>query len=104
MGAVCACVLFLVIYNITKTLPDVEAISTYIPAETTKIYSEDGIVLAELHKEENRVLIPIERISPILTKTIVAIEDNRFYKHNGLDFFGIARAFFRNLKAKRFVE
>lgn len=104
LGAVCACALFLVIYNITKTLPNVEAISTYIPAETTKIYSEDGVVLAELHKEENRVLIPIERISPILTKTIVAIEDNRFYRHNGLDFIGIGRAFIRNFKAKRFVE
>ncbi len=62
------------------------------------------MVLAELHKEENRVLIPIERISPILTKTIVIVEDSRFYKHNGLDFFGIARAFVRNFKAKRFVE
>tara|TARA_Y100001970_G_scaffold189672_1_gene230576 strand:+ start:10083 stop:12230 length:2148 start_codon:yes stop_codon:yes gene_type:complete len=104
VGFVLVCTLCLVIFNITKTLPDVEAISTYIPAETTKIYSEDGIVLAELHKEENRVLIPIERISPILTKTIVVVEDNRFYRHNGLDFFGIARAFVRNFKAKRFVE
>tara|TARA_B100000427_G_scaffold179704_1_gene149464 strand:- start:1580 stop:3727 length:2148 start_codon:yes stop_codon:yes gene_type:complete len=104
LGAIGAIALSIVIYNIAKTLPDVEAISTYIPAETTKIYSEDGIVLAELHKEENRVLIPIERISPILTKTIVAIEDSRFYKHNGLDFFGIARAFVRNFKEKRFVE
>ncbi len=104
LGAVCTLILSLVIYNITKTLPDVEAISTYIPAETTKIYSEDGVVLAELHKEENRVLIPIERISPTLTKTIVAIEDSRFYRHNGLDFIGIARAFVRNFKAGRFVE
>ena len=44
VGFVLVCALCLVIFNITKTLPDVEAISTYIPAETTKIYSEDGVV------------------------------------------------------------
>ncbi len=94
----------IVIWNISRDLPDVEAISTYIPAETTKIYSEDGIVLAELHKEENRVLVPIENISPIFKKTVVSIEDARFYRHNGIDLLGIARAMVRNIKKKRFVE
>ena len=97
-------VVALIVWNISRDLPDVEAISTYIPAETTKIYSEDGIVLAELHKEENRVLVPIENISPIFKQTVVSIEDARFYKHNGIDVIGIMRAMVRNIKKKRFVE
>lgn len=104
LGLIGATVVSVVVWNISKTLPDVEAIATYIPAETTKIYSEDGAILAELHLEENRVLIPIERISPILQKTVVTIEDSNFYKHSGLDFKGIARAFVRNVQAGRFVE
>ena len=58
LGIIGSIVLGIIIWNMSKTLPDVEAISTYIPAETTKIYSEDGVVLAQLHLEENRVLIP----------------------------------------------
>lgn len=92
------------IWKLSQRLPDVELISTYIPAETTKIYAEDGVVLAELHKEENRVLIPIEKISSTLKNTVVAIEDARFYQHSGIDPFGIMRAMVRNTKAKRFVE
>lgn len=94
----------LFILIISKDLPDVESISTYIPAETTKIYSEEKVVLAELHLEENRVLIPIERISPILQQTVIAIEDGNFYKHHGLDFRGIARALYRDILANSFVE
>ncbi len=93
-----------IVWNISRDLPDVESISTYIPAETTKIYSEDGIVLAELHKEENRVLVPIENIAPVFKQTVVSIEDARFYKHNGIDVIGIMRAMLRNIKKKRFVE
>jgi len=99
-----ALALTVIIWNISRGLPDVETISTFIPSETTKIYSEDGVVLAELHREENRELIPIERIAPLLVDTVIAVEDANFYKHNGLDFKGIARAFVRNIQAGRFAE
>ncbi len=93
-----------IVYNISKKLPDIEEISTYIPAETTKIYSTDNIVLAELHREENRELIPIEDISDTLKESVVAIEDSNFYKHKGVDFKGITRAMIENIKAGRIVQ
>ena len=74
---------------ISKKLPDIDSINTYIPAETTKIYAKDGTVLAELHQEENRILIPIEKISPNIIKTVIALEDTDFYKHNGINIKGI---------------
>ena len=92
------------LYQLAQDLPDVETVSTYIPAETTKIYSADKVILAELHLEENRVLIPIEKISKTLQETVVAIEDANFYKHNGLDFKGIARALYKDILAMSFVE
>ncbi|MEK9657639.1 MAG: penicillin-binding protein 1A [bacterium] len=93
-----------IVINISKGLPDVEGVSTYIPAETSKIFSEDGVVLAELHMEENRVLIPLENIAPVLQKIVVAVEDANFYDHHGIDFKGIIRAMFINMKAGRFVQ
>lgn len=94
----------IVIWVISRNLPDVNSINTYIPAETTKIFSADGVVLAELHEEENRIRIPLEKISSTLTQTVVAIEDTDFYDHHGLNFKGIARAVYRDVIAMSFVE
>lgn len=104
LGSIGGLVLGIMIYQISKDLPDVATISTYIPAETTKIYSADGVVLAELHREENRILIPIERMSPILPKTVIALEDTEFYNHNGLNPKAILRALYKDIKARAFVE
>jgi len=93
-----------IIFLISHDLPEVSQIESYVPNETTKIYSEDGIILAELHREENRSNIKIENISPILIKTVIAVEDSNFYSHNGLDFRGIARALYRDIIAGAFVE
>ena len=92
------------VFFLAKGLPDVTSINTYIPAETTKIYSEDGVILAELHEEENRILIPIEKISPNLIKTVIALEDTDFYEHRGINYKAIARAIYKDIKAMSFVE
>lgn len=88
----------------SRQLPEIESISTYIPAETTKIYSNDGIILAELHQEENRIRIPIDRISTTLQETVIAMEDTSFYTHNGINLKGILRALYKDILARSFVE
>ena len=93
----CACI----IHAFCQTL---NPLSTYIPAETTKIYSAEGIILAELHQEENRIRIPIDDISKTLQKTVIAMEDTDFYKHNGINIKGIMRALYRDIIAMAFVE
>ena len=82
----------------------VDTISTYIPAETTKIYSADGVILQSCIKEENRIRIPIDDISKTLQKTVIAMEDTDFYKHNGINIKGIMRALYRDIIAMAFVE
>ncbi len=56
---------------------------------TTKIYCTDDNgeknELLRLHGEENRIWADIENISPMLKNAFVAIEDHRFYEHNGID-------------------
>ncbi len=90
--------------QILTQLPNVETISVFSPSETTEIYAADGTILAKLHREENRYVVPLEKISPILQKAVVSIEDERFYQHRGIDFTGIVRAAVTNVTRKRVEE
>ena len=90
--------------QILTQLPNVETISIFSPSETTEIYASDGTVLAKLHREENRYVVPLEKISPILQKAVVATEDERFYQHRGIDFQGVLRAAVTNITKKRVEE
>jgi len=89
--------LLLYILFLLKTLPDVRVIATFVPNQTTKIYSADGVILADLHKEENRITVPYSKISGTMKKAVVAMEDARFYDHHGVDPVGILRAMTVNL-------
>jgi penicillin-binding protein 1A len=90
--------------QIFTQLPDVESINTYLPSETTMIFSGDGKVLARLHQEENRQIVSLSKISPYLPKAVIATEDPHFYQHHGLDFSGIIRATIKNAIYGRVVE
>ena len=103
-GVIGSIIVGIVVAYYSNKLPDIDEISTYIPAETTKIYSKDGVILAELHQEENRIRIPIEKISETLQKTVIAMEDTDFYSHNGINIKGIMRALYRDIIAMAFVE
>jgi len=104
MAVIGGILLAILIWAVSRNLPDVNSISTYIPAERTTIFSEDEIVLAELHQEENRVVIPLEKISPILKKAVIALEDTAFYEHNGINPKAILRALVKDIIAGSFVE
>ena len=94
----------IIVFDISRKLPKVEEIDVYIPNETTKIFSSDGVVLAKLHKEENRTPIDIDDISKSLKKAVIAMEDTDFYEHHGINIKGILRALYRDILAGSFVE
>ena len=69
------------------------------------IYASDGkSVLAVLRGEESRVLVGYDDISPWMKHSIVAIEDRRFWDHNGIDLRGILRAAWADVRRKQVVE
>ena len=90
--------------QIIRQLPSIDALNTYIPSESTILYSADGKVLARFHQEENRQVMPLSRISPYFQKALIATEDPHFYAHHGLDFWGIIRAGVKNFAYGRVVE
>ncbi len=61
-------------------------------ARTSAIYSADGTLITELHGEENRKPITYDEIPQVLIDAVVAIEDERFWLHNGVDVRGVIRA------------
>ena len=93
-----------VLIQIVLKLPDVETLDYYAPSEATVLFTHDGKLLARFHEEENRRVVPLSRISPTLLKVVVAVEDENFFSHHGLDYGGLARAMFKNIMAGRIVE
>ena len=68
-----------------------------LPVRTT-VYAADGTRIATIY-EENRREITLEKVAPVMREAVVAIEDSRFYEHNGVDPRGMARAAMTNLGA-----
>jgi penicillin-binding protein 1A len=87
-----------------RNLPDVRSLKGYVPSETTYIYDINGKVLASLHGEENREVVPLDKISPNLKLATLAIEDSNFYQHSGVNPVGIVRATLENFRQGRTVQ
>lgn len=81
------------------TLAEVE----FSPKMTTYVYDAQGKVITRFYKE-NRDLLPYERIPAYLKQAVVAIEDERFFSHHGVDFRSFIRALFVNIKAGAVVQ
>jgi membrane peptidoglycan carboxypeptidase len=80
----------------SETLEDLpQELKTVPVAQKSQILAADGTVIATLY-EQNRDLVSLSKISPIMRTAIVAIEDDRFYEHGALDAKGTARALLRN--------
>jgi len=72
---------------------------------TSFIYDQNGVLLQELSTgDANRIYVEIDLIPKHVKDAFVAIEDERFYEHNGIDMRGIFRAIFVNLKSGQFSE
>ena len=65
----------------------------------SRILATDGSELAEIYFNENRVEVPIREIPPVMQWAILAIEDERFYQHGGVDYKGLIRALLKNTAA-----
>ncbi|MCB8970219.1 MAG: transglycosylase domain-containing protein [Thermoleophilales bacterium] len=84
---------FGVMMAVAQDLPSLEARAQYEKAANSVVYANDGKTeLTTLTGNEKRILVDSEDISPLIKQAVVAIEDERFYEHRGVDYLGIARA------------
>lgn len=75
---------------------DQERLGVQPLAQTSKIFDSKGNLITSLHAEEDRELISIRRIPSLVQDAVVAIEDQRFWHHRGIDVKAIMRAAYVN--------
>jgi penicillin-binding protein 1A len=77
-------------------LPELDTLTDYRPKMPLRIFSADNVLLGEFG-EERRNLVRFKDIPDVMKKAVLAIEDDRFYEHGGIDYTGILRAAVHNL-------
>ncbi|MCL6583752.1 MAG: PBP1A family penicillin-binding protein [bacterium] len=84
-------------------LPQLEWLEDYFPPVSTLIYSHDDQLIGQLYQQQ-RIFIPLSEIPQELIKAFLAVEDEDFYSHHGIDFTAILRAFYVNFRAGKIKE
>ncbi|MEZ0288214.1 MAG: transglycosylase domain-containing protein, partial [Methylophilus sp.] len=94
-----AALLVLMISILYPSLPSLEALTDYHPKLPLRIYDAESNLIGEFG-QERRAFVPIEQTPKVMKDAILAIEDRRFYQHNGIDTTGILRAIRNNLTGR----
>src|SRR5262245_26261602 len=81
-----------------------DSLDEVVIGRTSFVYDANGHLLGAIPAENNREPLAYDEISPLLIKATVAIEDQRFWEHHGIDYESIARAAFANFEAKDVVQ
>lgn len=76
---------------LVSQLPDVDALKDIQLQQPLRVYASDGEIISEFG-EMRRTPLTIEQIPKPLIHAILATEDQRFFEHSGIDFFGLLRA------------
>lgn len=86
-----------------QSIPDLSG-TIKDPAASTLIYDYKGQLVTPVHAVENRIPIPLQKVPKNLQDAFIAVEDNRFYEHGGIDPRGILRAIWSNLTSGGITE
>jgi penicillin-binding protein 1A len=84
---------------IAATTPDLDTLKPDEKGQTSVIFAADGSRLGYVQSDIIRKVVPFKAMPPVIRQATVAIEDERFYKHSGVDFNAIIRAGVRNLES-----
>jgi len=105
LGAFAAGVMLvaLVALLLTPTLPPLDDLAQQRLKVPMRVYTADGELIAEFG-EEKRIPVTIEQVPAPLIQAILAAEDHSFFYHHGVDFLGLARAAWANLRAQRTAQ
>lgn len=86
-----------VIWYFSRDLPSLDLLQNYQPSLVTTVYSADRQPIGQFFIER-RILTPLPQIPKGLTQAVIATEDARFFEHPGLDYVGMLRAAWTNIR------
>ena len=88
--------LFSTLWYFSIGLPDYKKLSNYQPPISSRVYSEDGKLIAE-YALQKRLFVPYESIPDVVVNSFLSAEDKNFFNHPGIDAKGILRAVLKNI-------
>ena len=91
------------LWHYAQDLPDLNQLQNYQPSLVTQVYSSDRQRIGQFYIER-RILTPLEKIPERLRQAVIAVEDARFFEHPGLDYIGMLRAAWTNIRRGGKVE
>jgi penicillin-binding protein 1A len=100
LAVILLCVAGVVGYVLIRVLPNVpalDAVTDYRPKIPLRVYTADKVLIGEFG-EEHRDFVPIQKIPDLMKKSLLAIEDARFYEHGAIDFQRGIGAVYSNLR------
>jgi penicillin-binding protein 1A len=87
-----------------RTSCDLNSLHPVEIGQNSFVYAANGALLGSIPAERNRTPVGLKRISPWTLNATIAIEDHRFYTHGGVDYEGILRAAWKDLRAGEVVQ
>jgi penicillin-binding protein 1A len=98
LAGLAVCGVLVVVFALAMAYPNLPALDTltdYRPKMPLRIFTADNVLIGEFG-EERRTLVHFKDIPDVMKKAVLAIEDDRFYEHGGIDYWGILRAALHN--------
>lgn len=100
-----SCAAYGILSGLISSAPDISTLTVAPTEAATYIYDQNGNRVQKLTAPSaNRDLVNLSRIPQVLQDAVVAVEDERFYEHDGIDLKGIARAFVVGVTSGNFSE
>lgn len=91
------------IWHLSKDLPALDQLETYQPSLVTQVYSNDQQRIGQFFIER-RIQTPLAEIPERFRRAVISVEDVRFFEHPGLDYIGMLRAAWTNVRRGGKVE
>jgi penicillin-binding protein 1A len=103
-GLICSIGVLFYLYQLSQNLPSLDDFAKPSYDLPTQIYDRNGELVTEFYGSKRRVLIPIKKVPDIMIKALLAIEDNRFYQHYGIDPIRMVRALLIDIAQQRWAQ
>jgi penicillin-binding protein 1A len=92
------------VIHVANSAPPLASLKPKPIGENTRVFAADGSSLGFIQADELRIPVRGDHIPQVLKDATVAIEDERFYQHKGVDYEGVVRAAIKNFTSRRTVQ